>query len=115
MTTVITQGDLGRFRALARQWRAEDRRLVAADLDVLLDEIEARRAAGGDVLNAIVKGDSVPELHAEALAKAAALWGPEAELAVEETHPVRTLHDTSEGQFSADVRVRCLNYEEIAP
>jgi hypothetical protein len=114
VSAVITQGDLGRLRALAARWRSEDRRLPAADLDVLLDEIEARRAAGGDVLNAIVKGDSVPAFHAEALIKAAVLWGPEAELAVEETGPVRALHDTSEGQFSAEIRVRCLNYEEIS-
>lgn len=114
MTAVITKGDLVSLRALAEQWRREDRRLVAADLDVLLDEIEARRAAGGDVLQVMVSGDSVPVMHAKALCHAEQLWGPGAELAVESTGTVRN-STGSHGPFHADVRVRCLNYEAIAP
>lgn len=113
MTAVLTQGDLGRLRELAEQWRREDRRLPAADLDVLLDEIEARRAKGGDVLDVTVRGDTVPALHAEALVKASGLWGDGAELEIESTGTVGTSVISRGGTYIATVRVRCLNYEEI--
>ena len=114
MTAVVTRDDLARLRALVDQWRRADREwTVIRDLEEALTEIEARRAKGGDVLDAGVHGDSVPDLHAAALLKGAELWGPRAELAVEETSAVRARHDTIRGRFSADVRVRCLNYAEI--
>lgn len=115
MTAVVTQDDLRRLRALARQWREEDRDWTAVrDLTELLDEIETRREAGGDMLGATVRGDSVSELKAAALLKAAELWGPDADLAIESVGSVGTALG-SRGRFIATVYVRCLNYAEMTP
>ena len=121
MTAVVSEGDLGSLRALARYWRGRDGGVFravlygrcAAQLETVLDGISRRRAAGGDKLAAAVHGDSIPELHAAALAKAGKLYGPDAVFAVESTGIVHAMHDTSKGLFYADVRVRCLNYAEI--
>jgi hypothetical protein len=95
VTAVVSQGDLGRLRRLAGAWYRANawQRLSLGwsawrDLTALLDEIEARRAKGGDELCAHVRGDSIPEMEAAALLKAAELWGPDAELAIEETGTV---------------------------
>ena len=118
MTAVIAESDLGRLRALAAGWYQASawRRLFLGwsawrDLTVLLDEIEARE--GCDELCANVKGDSIPEMQAAGLLKAAELWGPDAELEIEETSSVysRTAPGAS---FGGAVFIRCLNYLEIA-
>lgn len=114
MTAVITDADLGWLCDLARRWQQNPLGLGRArDLAAVLDVIIARRAKGGDVLAAGVRGDSVPELHAAALLKAAELWGPEAELAVEETDTVFTC-SSGPDKFHAQVTVRCLNYAEVS-
>lgn len=122
MTAAVSQGDLGRLRRLAGAWYRANawQRLSLGwpawrDLTVLLDEIEARRAKGGDELCAHVRGDGIPEMEAAALLKAAELWGPDAELAIEETGTLNAHSRPVDGAtFSGPVYVRCLNYAELA-
>jgi len=116
VSTVISQTDLGKLCALSRRWHGNPFGLGRArDLAAVLDGIIARRAAGGDVLQADVRGDSVPELHAAALVKAAELWGTDAQLEVESTGTVFDCTRPGYPAFSAHVYVRCLNYAEVAP
>lgn len=116
MTAIVSNSDLDRLYDLARRWRGQDRRLAAAadDLDALLSEIASRRADGGDLLCAEVSGNSVPDLQALALLKAADLWGLDAITAVEKTGIVHETLFTNRGRYHASVYVRCLNYGEIA-
>lgn len=114
MTVVIASSDLDRLRYLAAKWRGERRPSAADDLTAALDEIEARRAEGGDVFRAEVSGDSIPELHDRARMKAADLWGLDASVEVEKTGTVSETLYTHRGRYHATVTVRCLNYAEIA-
>jgi hypothetical protein len=115
VSAVIADSDLGRLCALARQWQGNPFGFGRArDLAAVLNGIIARRAPGGDVLEAIVDGDTVPELHAAALSKAAELWGTSAQAVVEATGTVHANSVRGEGKFYANVTVRCLNYAEIA-
>jgi hypothetical protein len=115
VTAFIADGDLGQLCALARQWQGNPFGLGRArDLAAVLDGIIARRPRGGDVLQADVCGNGVPELHAAALAKGAELWGPEARCEVQSTDTVFTSDRLGHPAFSACVYVRCLNYAEIA-
>lgn len=124
MTAVIDSGDVSRLRALCRrQVPSYPLGLVrAADVDALvngiwqeLNEIAARRARGGDVLQVMARGNSVPEIHADARVKACELWGPEARLEVKSTDTVLTTDRPGCPAFRAYVYVRCVNYAEIAP
>ena len=115
MTAVISDTDLGRLCALSRQWHGNPFGLGRArGLAAVLEDIIARRAAGGDVLQADVRGDSVPEMHAAALVKAAELWGPGARLEVQSTGTVYSCTRPGYPAFSAHVYVRCLNYAEVS-
>lgn len=99
---------------LAARWNATWRnRPAAAELAEALRQIEVARMSGPDVLVAGVHGGSVPELRQAALLEAEALWGENAELEVESIGTVFTSLGHSGGRFNADIRVRCLNYEEI--
>jgi len=110
---MVTDAGLKALRALAGRWRAEGvNESAAADLEAVLDEIEASRAAGGDLLRAFVKGDGIPEMHAAAQAKARELWGPDALTAVEATGEIAT-PVSRRWRFAADVWVRCLNYASL--
>jgi len=116
VSAVITQGDLGRLCALARQWQANPFGLGRArDLAAVLDEIISRRPRGGDVLQVMAHGNSVAEIRAGALAKAPELWGPDAQPEVESVDTVLITDRPGYPAFRAYVYVRCLNYEEIAP
>lgn len=117
MTGVAVDGDLRRLLDLAGRWRR--RPVVFSDsaagaVEALVNEIAARRAAGGDVLATKVYGGSIPELHAAALLEAAELWGPEGSFTVEATATVFTA-SSGRGRFFATVTVRCLNYAEVTP
>ena len=115
MTFALADSDIGRLCALSRQWHGNPFGLGRArDLAAVLDGIIARRAKGGDVLQADVRGDSVPEMHAAALVKAAELWGPDARLEVESTGTVYDCTRLGYPAFSAHVYVRCLNYAEVS-
>jgi hypothetical protein len=115
VTAVIADSDLGRLCALSRQWHRNLFGLGRArDLAAVLEGIIARRAAGGDVLQAMARGNSVPEIHADALAKALELWGPAARLEVESTDEVLATDRPGYPAFRAYVRVRCLNYAEVS-
>ncbi len=101
--------------ALARQWQGNPFGLGRArDLADVLDGIIARRPRGGDVLQVMARGNSVPEIHADALAKAPELWGPAARLEVQSTDTVITTDRPGYPAFRAYVYVRCLNYAEIS-
>jgi len=114
MTTVLASTDFRRLRNLADQWRCQRRPRPADDLHAALDEIEARREAGGDMFGVKVYAENIPGLRDAALAEAMALWGEKAEPEVE---AVGTVHRASgrPGWFFTYVTVRCLNYAEIAP
>jgi hypothetical protein len=116
--TIPSPGDVRRLWALAVRWRDSWRlRAAGAELEAVLRQIEASRCEGPDVFSVTAYGDSVPELKADALASARSLWGPEADLAMEE---IGTVHNTFtregqiRGQFYAGATVRCLNYEEVS-
>lgn len=114
MTAVIEDTDLGRLCALARRWQENPFGLGRArDLAALLNEIIARRPRGGDLLQVMARGNSVPEIHAAALAKAPELWGPEARCEVDSTQTVMIADDPGFPAYHAFVYVRCLNYAEI--
>jgi hypothetical protein len=117
VTAAVAGNDLSLLRDLVAWWR-EDRLRAAfrapADLSGVLDQIGDRRARGGDVLQAEVRGDSVPEMHAAALAKAAELWGPAAQFEVRSTDTVFTTDRPGYPAFRAYVYVRCVNYAEVA-
>jgi hypothetical protein len=104
---------------LAARWNETWRnRAAGAELAHALRQIEAARTSGPDVLVAGVHGGSVPELRQAVLLEAVlleaeALWGENAKLEVESVGTVYTALNTRAGRFNADVRVRCLNYEEI--
>ncbi len=115
MSAVLSGSDLGRLCALARQWQGNPLGLGRArDLAAVLDEIIARRPKGGDVLQVMACGNSVPEIHADALAKAAELWGPAAQPEVKSTDTVLTTDRPGCPAFRAYVYVRCVNYAEIS-
>lgn len=115
MTAVIADSDLGRLCALARQWQRNPFGLGRArDLAAVLDGIIARRPRGGDVLQVKARGNSVPEIHADALAQAPGLWGPQARCEVESTGTVFATDSPGCPAFRAYVYVRCLNYAEIS-
>lgn len=114
MSAVLSRGDLGTLRSLAVKWQGERRPQPVNDLLAALGEIEGRRAPGGDVLVAEGTGNSVLEIHARALMKAADLWGIAAEVAVEKTGAVHETLYTARGRYQASVTVRCLNYAEIS-
>jgi hypothetical protein len=112
VTAVTADASLARLRNLAERWRRQDRVQSADDLDAVLDEIGAAKAAGGDLLHAFVKGNSIPKLHAAALEWAADLWGPEAELAVEMTEKI-SCPSSHHAKYATHVWVRCLNYASL--
>lgn len=114
MTPVLASADFRTLRGLAAKWRGERRPQAADDLSAALNEIEARRAPGGDVFVAEGTGNSVPEIHARACLKAADLWGLDASVAVEKTGAVHETLYTSRGRYQASVTLRCLNYAEIS-
>ena len=115
MTAVISDSDLGRLCALSRRWHQNPLGLGRArDLAAVLDQIIARRAEGGDRLQADVRGNSIPELRAAALEEAAELWGPGAQIEVESVGTVYTCSRAGYPAFSACVYVRCLNYAEVS-
>jgi hypothetical protein len=113
VTAVFSASDFSRLRGLAAKWQGERRPRAADDLNAVLDEIGARREAGGDVFGAKVYAESIPGLRDAALAEAMALWGEKVEPEVE---TVGAVHPASgrPGRFFAYVYVRCLNYAEIA-
>jgi hypothetical protein len=114
MSRALADSDLGRLCALSRQWRGNPFGLGRArDLAAALDDIIARRPRGGDVLQVMARGNSVPEIHADALAKAPELWGPAAQLEVESTDTVLITDRPGYPAFRAYVYVRCLNYDEV--
>jgi hypothetical protein len=113
MTASLARSDFRVLRDLADRWQGQRRPRAAEDLHAVLDEIEARRPAGGDVFRAAVSGESIPDLHARALMKAADLWGLDASVVVERTGTISETLFTSRGRYHADVTVRCLNYAEI--
>jgi hypothetical protein len=116
VTAILADSDLGRLCALSRQWHRNPFGLGRArDLAAVLDDIIARRPRGGDKLQVEACGDSVPEMHAAALAKAAELWGPEARCEVESTDTVYDVARPGRAAFRAYVYVRCLNYSEVKP
>lgn len=118
MTAAVTGNDLSLLRSLVACWQEDRLRAAfraASDLAGVLDQIGERRARGGDVLQADVRGDSVPEMHAAALAKAAELWGAAAQLEVKSTDTVFTTDRPGYPAFRACVYVRCLNYAEMTP
>jgi hypothetical protein len=115
MSAVIADSDLGKLCALSRRWHGNPFGLGRArDLAAVLDGIIARRQRGGDVLPVMARGNSVPEIHADALAKAPGLWGPAAQAEVESTETVLVTDRPGFPAFRAFVYVRCLNYAEIA-
>jgi hypothetical protein len=109
---MVTDAGLKALRALAERWRTEGTDDPAAELDAVVNAIVAARAAGGDLLNAFVKANSIPKLHAAALGDAAELWGPEAELAVEMTETI-TSPSSRHAKYATRVWVRCLNYATL--
>jgi hypothetical protein len=116
VSAVIADSDLGKLCALSRQWHGNPFGLGRArDLAAVLEGIIARRSKGGDVLQADAHGDSVPELHAAALAKAAELWGPRAQCEVQSTGTVIDTGRPGRPAYSAFVYVRCLNFAEVSP
>jgi hypothetical protein len=115
VTAVIADSDLGKLCALSRQWQGNPFGLGRArDLAAVLNDIIARRPRGGDVLQVMARGNSVPEIHADALAKAPELWGPKAECEVESTQTVIASDRPGCPAFRAFVYVRCVNYAEIS-
>jgi hypothetical protein len=114
--TTFYASDFSALRRLASRW---DGGLLSSrcsrELHETLDEIAARSASGPDILEASVNGDSIPEMEAAALLLAACLYGPEAKLEVVGTGTVRTYHRAVGERFTASVRVRCLNYDEVGP
>lgn len=115
MSAVIADSDLRKLCDLARQWQGNPLGLGRArDLAAVLDDIIARRPRGGDVLQVMARGNNVPEIHADALIKAAELWGPKAECEVESTDTVLTSHEAGRPAFRAFVYVCCINYAETS-
>lgn len=112
MTGSLAQSDYRVLRDLANRWQDAGRGQSADELHAALNEIGARRAEGGDVLSAIVRGDNVPQLRDAAVAKAMTLWGEKADPVVEHVGDVHPSHGMF--RFFATVRVRCLNYAEVA-
>lgn len=114
MTAFLADSDLGKLCALSRRWQGNPFGLGRArDLAAVLDGIIARRPRGGDVLRVMARGNSVPEIHADALAKAPELWGPDAKPEVESTDTVIVADRPGYPAFRAYVYVRCVNYAEI--
>lgn len=114
MSAVLADSDLGRLRALSRLWHGNPFGLGRArDLAAVPDEIIARRPRGGDVLQVMARGNSVPEIQADALAKGPGLWGPQARCEVESTETVLVTDRPGYPAFRAFVYVRCLNYASL--
>jgi len=115
VTAVLAGSDLSRLCAVARQWQGNPFGLGRArDLAAVLDGIIARRPRGGDVLQVTARGNSVPEIHADALAKASGLWGPAAQLEVQSTDTVLMTDRPGCPAYHAYVYVRCVNYAEVS-
>jgi len=114
VTAALASTDFRRLRALAEQWRGQHRPRAAEDLNAALDAIAARYRSGPDFLDAIVYGDSLPEMEAAALARAAGLYGPDAKLEIVSSGDVRTYGRRIGDRFTTSFRVRCLNYAEIS-
>jgi hypothetical protein len=114
MTAILSASDFSALRSLASRWEGG---LLSSrcsrELHEALNEIAARSTSGPDFLEASVNGDSIPEMEAAALLLAACLYGPEAKLEVAGTGTVYTHHRAAGERFTANVRVRCLNYEEV--
>lgn len=112
MTAPLALSDIRALRDLAGRWE-HDRRAAAfaVDLHAVLDEIDARRTTGPDFLNATVRGYSLPEMEALALAKGTALYGPDAKLEVVKRGDVDSY---AGGRFSTCIRLHCLNYAEVS-
>jgi hypothetical protein len=112
--TFLNTSDFGTLRDLAARWgKGRMSARYGSELDGALNTIAARSTDGPCFLDANVHGDSIPEMEAAALLLAACLYGPEAKLEVVDTGTVRTHHRAVGERFTAFVRVRCLNYEEV--
>jgi hypothetical protein len=115
LSAALADSDLGRLCALARQWQGNPFGLGRArDLAAVLNGIIARRPQGGDVLQVMAHGNSVPEIHADALAKAPGLWGPAAQAEVQSTDTVLMTDRPGYPAYRAYVYVCCVNYAEVS-
>jgi hypothetical protein len=81
-------------------------------LDAWRDALASRSSRRGpDYLDAAARGESFPEMRAAAMAKARALYGEDAELAVEDIRDVRT-YGTG---FIATFVIHCTDFPREAP
>lgn len=79
-----------------------------------MNEISDRnRADGPDVLLAMAYGDSIRGIESDARNQALDLYGPDADLKVEEISQARTASCKIHGSFVATVKVRCVNFAAL--
>jgi hypothetical protein len=112
MTASLAQSDFRLLRELANSWQDDPPACPADELHGTLNEIGARRAAGGDLLDASVYGATVPALRDAARLQAEHLWGLGAELVVENVGVIDT-SGSARGAFRAVVRVRLVKSAEV--
>lgn len=114
MTGSLAQSDFRLLRELANSWQDDPPARPADELNGTLNEIGARRAAGGDLLDASVYGATVPALRDAARMQAEHLWGLGAEFAIENVGVIDT-SGSARGAFRAVVRVRLVKSAEATP